>query len=95
MNPRRTRNRRRGRRDIGREIGRKAHLLFPGGIEIAEQPWEHAQAAARTAALMADAAVPAIFEAAFEYDGIRIRVDVLERLTLGAWGLREVKRAVG
>jgi hypothetical protein len=44
---------------------------------------------------MADAAVPAIFEAAFEYDGIRIRVDVLERLTLGAWGLREVKSSSG
>ena len=27
--------------------------------------------------------VPAIFEAAFEYDGIRIRVDVLERLAHG------------
>jgi len=34
----------------------------------------------RTAALMADTHVPAIFEAAFEYDGIRIRVDMLERL---------------
>ena len=77
--------------DIGQEIGRKAHLLFPGGVKVTEEPWEHAQAVARTAALMADASVPAIFEAAFEYDGIRIRVDVLERLTSGAWGLREVK----
>ncbi len=75
----------------GQDIGRKAHLLFPGGVEITEEPWEHAQAAARTAALMADAGVPAIFEAAFEYDGIRIRVDVLERLASGAWGLREAK----
>ncbi len=41
--------------------------------------------------LMADATVPAIFEAAFEHEGIRIRVDVLERLESGAWGLREVK----
>jgi hypothetical protein len=77
--------------DIGQEIGRKAHLLFPGGVEVTEEPWEHAQAAAHTAALMADAAVPAIFEAAFEYDGIRIRADVLERLASGGWGLREVK----
>jgi hypothetical protein len=38
-----------------------------------------------------DARVPAIFEGAFEYDGIRIRVDVLERLANGSWGLREVK----
>jgi hypothetical protein len=77
--------------DIGQDIGRKAHLLFSGGVEITEEPWEHAQAVARTAALMANASVPAIFEAAFEHDGIRIRVDVLERLPAGSWGLREIK----
>jgi hypothetical protein len=76
---------------IGWEIGRKAHLLFPGGVEVTEEPWEHAQAVVRTTALMADVGVPAIFEAAFEYDGIRVRVDALERLSFGAWGLREVK----
>jgi hypothetical protein len=81
--------------DIGREIGLKAHLLFPGGVEVTEAPWEHAEAVARTAGLMADAGIPAIFEAAFEYDGIRIRVDVLERLSSGAWGLREVKSSSG
>jgi hypothetical protein len=81
--------------DIGQEIGRKAHLLFPGGVEVTEEPWEHAQAISRTAALMADASVPAIFEAAFEYNGIRIRVDVLERLAAGVWGLREVKSSSG
>jgi hypothetical protein len=81
--------------DIGQEIGRKAHLLFPGGVEVTEEPWEHAQAVVRTTALMADVSVPAIFEAAFEYDGIRIRVDVLERLSSGAWGLREVKSSSG
>ena len=43
---------------------------------------------------MDDDRIPAIFEAAFEYDGIRIRVDVLERLD-GAWGLREVKSSTG
>ena len=72
--------------DIGREIGRKAQILFPGGVLIDEEPWRHAQAIARTAALMSDEHVPAIFEAAFEYDNIRIRVDVLERLTHGTWG---------
>jgi len=77
--------------DIGQEIGRKAHLLFPGGVAITEEPWQHDQAAARTSALMANPGVPAIFQAAFEFDGIRIRVDVLERLASGGWGLREVK----
>jgi len=70
-------------------------LLFPGGVLVTEEAWEHAQAVARTAALMDDAGVPAIFEAAFEYDGIRVRVDVMERFPQGAWGLREVKSSGG
>lgn len=81
--------------DIGQDIGRKAWLLFPGGVTVEEEPWEHAKAVARTIALMNDTDIFAIFEAAFEYDGIRIRVDVLERLDGGAWGLREVKTSTG
>ncbi len=77
--------------DIGIEIGLKAHLLFPGGVLVDEMPWQHEEAMARTKALMADPSVPAIFEAAFEQGGIRVRVDVLERLPRGRWGLREVK----
>jgi hypothetical protein len=68
-----------------------AYCLFPGGILVKEAPWEHAQAVARTIALMADISVPAIFEAAFQNSGVRIRVDVLERLPRGYWGIREVK----
>ena len=30
--------------DIGQEVGQKAHLLFPGGIRIPEEPWQHAEA---------------------------------------------------
>jgi hypothetical protein len=46
---------------VGLEIGRMARLLFPGGVQIEEKPWEHAAAVARTAALMAHRSVPAIF----------------------------------
>jgi hypothetical protein len=81
--------------DIGQEIGGKAHLLFPGGVRIDEEPWQHAEAAARTARLMSDVCVPAIFEVAFEYENIRIRVDALERLAPDTWGLREVKSGSG
>jgi hypothetical protein len=81
--------------EIGQEIGQKAHLLFPGGVRIDEEPWQHAEAVTHTAALMSDALVPAIFEAAFEYEDVRIRVDVLERLAPGSWGLREVKSSSG
>ena len=57
--------------DMGLEIGRIAHSLFPGGILVEEAPWEHAKAVTRTAALMAGPSVPAVFEAAFEYSGVR------------------------
>ncbi len=76
--------------DFGQRIGIEAHRLFPGGLLIDEPPWEHLAATARTAALMAQGA-PAIFEAAFQHDGVRVRIDSLERLPDGAWGLREVK----
>ena len=59
--------------DIGQTIGRKARLLFPGGATVDEEPWQHAQAVARTTALMGDKSIPAIFEAAFEYHGIASR----------------------
>lgn len=81
--------------NIGIEIGRMAHLLFPGGVVVQEKPREHAAAVARTAALMADRSIPAIFEAAFEHDGVRIRVDVLERRARGYWGMYEVKSSGG
>jgi hypothetical protein len=77
--------------DLGHEVGRRAHALFPGGVLVSQEAWEHAEAIERTRALLADTAVPAIFEAALEYDGVRIRADVLERLPGGSFGLREVK----
>ena len=78
-------------KEMGSEIGRFAHGLFPGGILVEEAPWEHAQAVERTRRLMADPDVPAIFEAAFAASDVRVRVDILERLPRGRWGLREVK----
>jgi len=76
---------------VGTEIGIKAQSLFPGGVLVSEDPWKHAEAIARTTELMSDPSVPAIFEAAFEHNDVRIRADVLERLLNDRWGLREVK----
>jgi hypothetical protein len=77
--------------ETGREVGVGAHSLFPGGVLVKEPAWAHAEAVARTRELMSAAEVPAIFEGAFEWRGVRIRVDVLERLAADSWGLREVK----
>jgi predicted RecB family nuclease len=76
---------------MGSEVGRAAHSLFPDGVLVEASAANHAAAVRRTQSLMANEAVAAIFEAAFEYEGVRIRVDVLERRAGGRWGLREVK----
>ncbi|MEO1864265.1 MAG: DUF2779 domain-containing protein, partial [Pseudomonadota bacterium] len=59
--------------DTGNRIGVGAWALFPDGFEVSEKPYEHDAAIARTRELM-DADTPAIFEAAFEFENIRIRV---------------------
>ena len=76
---------------VGSEIGRRAHALFPGGVLVEGDGASHDDAVARTRALLADLSVPAIFEGAFVHAGVGVRVDVLERLSGGGWGLREVK----
>lgn len=81
--------------DIGQKVGVLAQDLFKGGVLVAEEAWEHQKAVARTKELMADKSVPAIYEAAFEYKNIRIRVDILERLPRNRWNICEVKSSSG
>ena len=80
--------------DFGLEIGRAARRLFPRGALVDEGATRHADAVARTTALMARPDVLTIFEAAFAEDGVRIRVDVLARHSRG-WRLIEVKGSAG
>jgi hypothetical protein len=77
--------------EVGVVVGQYAQLLFPSGVLVDEEPWEHELAVERTRDLMADPNVTAIFEAAYEFGDIRIRADIMERLTDDKWGLREVK----
>ncbi|MFH0809074.1 MAG: DUF2779 domain-containing protein [Pseudomonadota bacterium] len=77
--------------DTGNEVGRLAHRLYPGGVLIEEDHLQHEQAVKTTLTAMRNPGVPAIFEAAFVQDGVRIRVDVLERAHGGAWNMVEVK----
>lgn len=76
--------------DVGREVGERARTCFPGGILIDRPPWEKKQAVAETLEAM-NSGVPAIFEAAFESDGIHVRVDILERSGRNRWRIAEVK----
>ncbi len=83
------------RLETGAELGRRAHELFPGGLLVEHESGRHEEAVTRTMDLLAHSGVPAIFEAAFIHAGVRVRVDILERLPNSAWGLREVKSTSG
>jgi hypothetical protein len=79
--------------DAGHKFGRLARTLYHDGILIRENYLRHRQAEQKTAILMNDENVPAIFEAAFTFDSVRIRVDILERAEGGRWNLIEAKNS--
>ena len=76
---------------IGDEVGIGATSNYPNGKFIKASYKNHEAAITETLELMNDDSVDAIFEAAFEYEGIRIRVDIFERLEKNKWRIREVK----
>lgn len=75
--------------DQGRQVGKLAQQLFPGGVVVRSGNRE--EAIRLTRELVANPEVPAIFEAAFEHDGVFVRVDILHRRRDGRWRLIEVK----
>lgn len=82
--------------DMGTEIGELARRRFPGGVLVAAGHRQREAALAQTAELVRDPLVPAIFEGAFFHDGVLIRADILERVSVQAgappsWRLIEVK----
>ena len=77
--------------DTGHEVGELARQLYPGGLLVEEDYLHDNKAMQTTQAAMHDQRVPAIYEAAFLSGGVRIRVDILERLDDGRWNLIEVK----
>src|ERR1700739_872344 len=75
--------------DQGRQVGKLAQQLFPGGVEVrAGDPQEAIRV---TRELIANPEIPAIFEAAFEHDGVFVCVDILHRRRDERWRLIEVK----
>jgi hypothetical protein len=77
--------------DSGHEVGRLATGLYPQGVLIQEDYLHHGQAVRSTRAAMDKPGVKAIYEAAFTYQNVRIRVDILQKLENGKWNLIEVK----
>lgn len=72
----------------GAQLGALARSLVPGGVLIAEMSAE--AAVSRTAALLAAEERQPLFEAAFLYQGVLVRTDILIPDEAG-WRLAEVK----
>jgi hypothetical protein len=77
--------------DTGHKVGELATQLYPSGVLIEEDHLHHDEAVKSTLDAMENPKVKAIYEAAFLFDGVRVRVDILERLKNGRWNLIEVK----
>lgn len=81
--------------DTGTRVGELARELYPGGILMDQDHLRIDEAVASTKALLADTSVPAIYEAGFEFDDIRVRTDILARARGGRYDLVEVKSTTG
>ena len=77
--------------DQGHEVGKLAQKAFTGGVLVDEEYRHHKEAMEHTGELLADSNIPAIYEAAFEFENIGIRADILQREPANRWKLIEVK----
>ena len=77
--------------DAGSEVGELARELHQGGVLVDEPFDRHREAVERTRSLLTKHHVPAIYEAGFLEDDVRIRVDILARSSGKSWDLIEVK----
>ena len=77
--------------DTGHEVGEIARGRFPGGFLVAHDHRHVPEALEETRQIIAAGSAPALFEAAFEHEGVLVRADVIERLPGGGWRLVEVK----
>ena len=79
--------------DTGHAVGELACQRFPGGHFIAHDHRHVREVLDETREVLASATHTALFEPAFRHQGVLVRVDILERLPGGGWGLIEVKSA--
>jgi len=75
----------------GHEVGKLAQQLFPGGVEIPYDGKTHAEQLSMTRDEISGGTQD-LYEAAFSYDGIFVKLDILHRGRRG-WEIYEVKSA--
>ena len=76
---------------VGHEVGHLARGLYAGGVLIGGGPEDFQNAVSQTNAALTNPRVPAIYEAAFAFDSVFVRTDVLRRRAGGSWDLLEVR----
>lgn len=76
----------------GHQVGAVACALLPDGMMVEAEP-DLAAALATTRALLDGGHDRPIFEATLEYDGVLVRIDVLEPDGADGWHMAEVKRS--
>jgi hypothetical protein len=81
--------------EAGKKVGRVARGRFAGGVAVTDDGRQHEEAVRQTADALRQPGTRAIYEAAFTYDGLRLRVDILAATGDGAWDLIEVKSSSG
>ncbi|MCW5799530.1 MAG: DUF2779 domain-containing protein [Nitrospira sp.] len=82
--------------DMGTDLGELARQRFPGGRLVTAGYRQSQEALAQTADLLQDPTILAIFEGAFQFNQVLVRVDVLQRVGMDdlgrpTWRLVEVK----
>ena len=77
--------------DTGNRVGELARQRFPGGVLVEEDHFHHQAAVTATGNLLNNPQPPPLYEAAFNFEGIRIRADILNPIGNGAFDLMEVK----
>ena len=78
--------------DQGTEVGRIARRLFPRGVEVTED-YRHPDDALATTKRLLSEGTTVLYEPAFLFDGVLVRVDILVAVDDGQWDLYEVKSA--
>lgn len=77
----------------GYEVGAYAKQLFPGGVEIPYDGLTHSEQLEQTKAEIGKGTAT-IYEAAFSYNGVFVKVDILQKGKDG-WDIYEVKSSTG
>lgn len=80
--------------DYGHGVGKRATQCFPEGILITADREHHEEALMQTKAAIAQNP-SAVFEGAFLYNEVLVRVDILKNNFDGTWDLIEVKSSNG